>query len=258
MALGGAKTSTKMATDELIDDTLEMYEAKKRGLKVPDAQVDSAFASIAQRLKLSPAQFSQALTSHGVEAVTLKQRLRAQIDLADARPAAHAVEGDGDLAGCRQRDARQEQRQPRTRRRSTNTCCSRSSSSCPRARRSPFTPSAGARPKRSGSASRAATAAWRRQEQLRGVVVKDIGRRDDTQLNGSEGDDIKKTPVGKTAAPYQMDEGIELVAVCSVRQVQSTAGVRAEVTNDLYLKQSKDLGKDYLDELRKAAIIEYR
>ena len=90
------------------------------------------------------------------------------------------------------------------------------------------------------------------------MVVKSIGRRDDTQLNGAEGEDIKKTPAGTAAPPYQMDEGIELIAVCSVKQMQSTAGVRAEVTNDLYLKQAKDLGKDYLDELRKAAIIEYR
>jgi len=46
--------------------------------------------------------------------------------------------------------------------------------------------------------------------------------------------------------------------VCSVKQVQSQAAARAEVTNELYGKQAKDLGKDYLDELRKAAIIEYR
>ena len=95
-------------------------------------------------------------------------------------------------------------------------------------------------------------------QKLRGVVVKDIGRRDATQLNGAEGEDIKKTPAGKTAPPYQMNEGIELIAVCSVKQVQSQAAARAEVTNELYGKQAKDLGKDYLDELRKAAIIEYR
>ena len=95
-------------------------------------------------------------------------------------------------------------------------------------------------------------------QKLRGVVVKDIGRRDATQLSGAEGEDIKKTPAGKTAPPYQMNEGIELIAVCSVKQVQSQAAARAEVTNELYGKQAKDLGKDYLDELRKAAIIEYR
>ena len=93
---------------------------------------------------------------------------------------------------------------------------------------------------------------------LRGVVVKDIGRRDSTQLTGPEGEAIKKTPVGKTAPPTQFDQGIEVLAVCATRDVQSSSGARADITNDFYLKQSKDLGKDYLAELRKGSIIEYR
>ncbi len=95
-------------------------------------------------------------------------------------------------------------------------------------------------------------------KQLRGVVVKELGRRDSTQLNDPQGQDIQKTPVGKTAAPVKTDQGIELIAVCATKQIHSTAAARAQVTNDLYIKQAKDLGKDYMAELRKAAIIEYR
>jgi peptidyl-prolyl cis-trans isomerase SurA len=257
MALGGAKSSPKLATDELIDETLEMYEAKKRGVKVSDAQVNGAFSSIAQRLKMSPAQFTQALGSRGVDAATLKQRLRAQITwqmLVQHRTESKAAITSQDIASA---------------------MLAKSSGDLKQATLNEYmlqqvvfvvpkgsSPSLYAQRKREAEAFRqrfqGCDKSLEQASQLRGVVVKNIGRRDDTQLNGAEGNDIKKTPAGKTAPPYQMDEGVELIAVCSVKQVQSTAGVRAEVTNDLYLKQSKDLGKDYLDELRKAAIIEYR
>jgi peptidyl-prolyl cis-trans isomerase SurA len=77
-------------------------------------------------------------------------------------------------------------------------------------------------------------------------------------LSGPEGEAIKKTAVGKTAPPNQTDEGIELIAVCATRDIQSTAMARAEVENELYLEQASNLGADYLKELRDRAIIEYR
>ena len=49
-----------------------------------------------------------------------------------------------------------------------------------------------------------------------------------------------------------------MIAVCTTRDIQSTAAVRSEVEDQLLLKQSADLGKDYLKELRDRAIIEYR
>ena len=93
---------------------------------------------------------------------------------------------------------------------------------------------------------------------LKGVVVKDIGRRDASQLLGPQGDLIKKTPAGKTAPPDQIAGGIELIAVCATKDIQTNAAARAEVQNSLFLKQAGDLGKDYLKELRDDAIIEYR
>ena len=95
-------------------------------------------------------------------------------------------------------------------------------------------------------------------QKLRGVVVKDMGRRDSTQLEGPDGEAIQKVPAGKTAPAVQTKQGIEIVAVCATRDIQSTSAARADVENSLYLKQAEGLGKDYLKELRDRAIIEYR
>lgn len=255
MALGGAKTNAKIATDELIDDTLKMYEARKRGVRAPDAQVTGAYASIAQRLKLSPAQLTKALASRGIDSETLKQRLRAELTwqyLVQRRTQATATIKSQDVA-----DAVLAKGNPDSMK-LNEYMLQQIVFIVPKG----SSPSLYAQRRREAEAFRArfqgCDNSVAQAQKLQGVVVKEIGRRDDTQLHGTEGDDIKKTPAGKTAAPYQMADGIELIAVCSVRQVQSSAATRAEVTNDLYLKQAKDLGKDYLAELHKAAIIEYR
>jgi peptidyl-prolyl cis-trans isomerase SurA len=93
---------------------------------------------------------------------------------------------------------------------------------------------------------------------LKGVVVKDAGRRDTTQLKGPQGDEIKETEAGKTTRPFQSESGIELVAVCSKRDFKSNAAARTEVESQLKLEQAKELGQDYLKELRDAAVIQRR
>src|SRR6185436_11222594 len=65
--------------EDLIDEVLELGEGERVGLKVPEAQIESAYASIAQNLKLSPADLTKALAGEGIEPATLKRRLAAQI-----------------------------------------------------------------------------------------------------------------------------------------------------------------------------------
>ena len=79
MRVGGASGGEKAATDELIDETLKMYEAAKRGVSVPQGRVDAAYASIANNLKMTPQQLTQALAGQGIDSATLKDRLRAQM-----------------------------------------------------------------------------------------------------------------------------------------------------------------------------------
>ncbi len=255
MALGGAKTSTKIATDELINEALEMYEARKKGVMAPDSQVDNAFDGIAQQLKMTPKQFSGALTSRGVDDASLKKRLRVQLTwqyLVQRRTQSKVTIKNEDVTSALLAKGNPDEMKL------NEYILQQIIFIVPQG----SSPALYAQRRREAEAFRqrfkGCDSSVDQAKQLRGVVVKNIGRRDDTQLNGKEGEDIKKTPVDKAAPPYPMEQGIELIAVCSVRQVQSQAAARAEVTNDIYGKQAPNLGKDYLEELRKAAIIEYR
>lgn len=255
MRLGGAKSSTAMAADELIDETLQSLEAQRRGINVPPQQVEAAFASIGQRMKMSPPQLSAALKGDGIEPETLKKRLRAQMiwqQLVQYRTQTKAAVKAADI---------------------TNALLEKGDPSGITVTEYilqqiifvvPDGSSTGLAAQRRNEAEafrqrfRGCDTALEQAKQLRGVVVKDLGRRNSAELTGTDGAEILKTPVGKTTRPFMTDQGAELIAVCSTRDIQSTSVVRAQVENQLYLQQAEGLGADYLKELRDRAIIEYR
>lgn len=77
--LEGNKTGRKGALDQLIDEAIQMAEAKRLGITVSNAQVDEAFLQIARNLKLSQDRLTEVLRQGGVGAATLEDRLRAAI-----------------------------------------------------------------------------------------------------------------------------------------------------------------------------------
>ena len=56
-----------------------MREAKKFGLDVSASEVDSAYASMASRMRYTPEQLTQSLASNGVNVATLKARIKADL-----------------------------------------------------------------------------------------------------------------------------------------------------------------------------------
>ena len=65
--------------EELITEILKVKEAKRWGLEVSDAEVDAAFGTMANRMRMTTDQLTQVLAKAGVNATTLKHRIRADI-----------------------------------------------------------------------------------------------------------------------------------------------------------------------------------
>ncbi|MEX0854038.1 MAG: hypothetical protein WD036_12260 [Bauldia sp.] len=255
MALGGIKGGEKAATEELIDETLKMYEALKRGVRVPDPRVDAAFASMARNLKMSPDQLVKGLAQEGIDDASLKKRIRAQMTWELLVQRRSQVTQQIKSADVTERLLAKGNPQEMTVKEFT-------------LQQIIFVVPTGS-PAGLFAQRRQEAAAFRQRfngcdhslEQaklLKGVVVKELGRRDSSQLSGPQGEEVQKTPAGKTAAPAQTDQGVELIAVCSIRNIKSEGVARAEIQNQLMLESSEGVGKDYLEELRGRAIIEYR
>ncbi|SMF83366.1 periplasmic chaperone for outer membrane proteins SurA [Tistlia consotensis] len=64
---------------QLIDERLEMQEAKRLGISVPDEAVDDAFTRIAKNNRMAPEQFAEVMKKAGILPEALKQQVRAAL-----------------------------------------------------------------------------------------------------------------------------------------------------------------------------------
>lgn len=70
---------TTAATNELINEALELQEAKRLSISITDAQVDSSLLNVARNLKVSVDKLQLILTANGVGIDTLRDRIRATL-----------------------------------------------------------------------------------------------------------------------------------------------------------------------------------
>ncbi len=253
--IANEKGGTKAATDELVDEAIQLYEAKRVGVTVGDAEVNNAFDSIAKQVKLSPTQFTQALGQQGVNASTLKSRLRAQIvwhTLVQARAQRAAAFGSKQIE-----DQLAKVGQPKEEA-AFEFILKQILFVVPKGSSGGYV----AQRRREAEAFRirftGCDKAIEQTKGLRDVAVRDLGRRSSTDLAGPQGNAIKATAIGKTSPPNATDQGVELIAVCAKKEVQGQSTARLEVENKLAQKQGEEVATTYLKELKGKAVIEYR
>jgi peptidyl-prolyl cis-trans isomerase SurA len=75
----GNQTGRNGAMNQLIDEAIQMQEARRLGISVSNAQVDEALLQIARNMNVSRDRLQQILQQGGVSSNTLQDRLRAAI-----------------------------------------------------------------------------------------------------------------------------------------------------------------------------------
>ncbi|HZN28366.1 MAG TPA: SurA N-terminal domain-containing protein, partial [Xanthobacteraceae bacterium] len=71
--------SRQEVLEELINERLKVREGKRWGLEVSTSEVDAAFATMAGRMRNTPEQLTQGLAKSGINANTLKAKIKADI-----------------------------------------------------------------------------------------------------------------------------------------------------------------------------------
>jgi peptidyl-prolyl cis-trans isomerase SurA len=241
---------TKAATDELINEALEMQEAKRLKIEVSDADVDNAYLAIARNLKISQDKLTQVLAANGVGIDTLKNRLRAtlafnQITQAIITPRVQFSEAE--LA--------KEAATKVTAANSYDYILKQILFIAPGGK------GAGGRV---GDANRyrarfkGCDSAVKLSESFRDAAVTDVGRRHATQLPEPIAAELGRLPVGGLTKPRVVAGGVEMLAICSKEEARDltfiTNQLRQTAGNDK-LKAETD---KYLADLKAKAKIVYR
>jgi peptidyl-prolyl cis-trans isomerase SurA len=255
MALAHEKGGVKDATEQLINELIELDDAKKHGFTIPDSRVDDAYARISQNMKMTPDQLTKALASQGIVADTLKRRIRVQIiwtQLVQAKSRAESSIKSSDITKALLSDSKPDKLQ------STEFTLQQILFVVPKG--SPAGYVAERRREAEGFKLRFAGCdkSMDQAKGLKDVVVRNIGRRTSNELTGADGKEVQDTPIGKTTPPQQVDEGVMLVAVCATRSIAGDSLARGDIENKLMAEQNKGVGDQYLKELRGKAVIQYR
>jgi peptidyl-prolyl cis-trans isomerase SurA len=69
---------------------------------------------------------------------------------------------------------------------------------------------------------------------------------------------LDKTPIGHLTAPEVTKQGVEMVALCGRKATTVDTPKKREVRDKMYAEKYEAKSKAYLQEVRKAAMIEYR
>lgn len=248
-------SAQQAAIDELIEEKLKMQEARRLGVTASGSAVDSAFNTIASRVNMSPAQFSQALGQMGINPATLKKRLEADIAWSDVVRARF-------------------QREVRIRDRDIETALARKGGETTAAAREMvlqqvlFIIPAGSsndfirQRTRDAEDFRAKYTGCDTARELarnyRDIVVKDSVRRTSPELPPAVVEALKSVPVGKASPPNKTNNAVEMIGVCESKEIQSDAAARQQIESQMMNEQGERLARRLLIDLRQTAVIERR
>ena len=247
--------SRREVLDGLIDEILEITEARRFGLDISDADVDAQFDGVATRMGIDAAKLTQLLVNGGASADTLKRRLRAQIawtNLVRGRYRASLEIRDKDVEA-------QLQLKPEEKNGVGYEYIMR--------------PVVFIVPR--GSPDAAYEARKREADALRGrftscgegvafaralpdVAVRDQVSKYSADLAQQLRQILDGTAVGHLTPPEQTAEGIQMFAVCAKRETKSDTPEMREVRDQMFQQKFGAQAKRYLDSLRRQAMIEYK
>lgn len=245
----------KAALEELVDETLQLQEASRLNIDVSESEVDSAFSDIARNVKLSPGRLSEALRAQGVRPETLKDRLRAQIAWSETvrlRFRAEVKISEADvIAALREQDSENANKSVEySLQQFVFVVPSKASNSFKAQRRrevdqfrSRFTSCAEAENIADG---------------LKEVVARPARRLLESEIPPNLRDKVKQATTGQVVEVDLGDKGYEVTVVCDKREFAGTADARAALEVELRNKEGQQMSRQYLRDLRRRALIDYR
>jgi peptidyl-prolyl cis-trans isomerase SurA len=248
--------SRQQVINDLIDDRLKIARAKVYGLEVSDSEVNNAFDGMATRQHITPAQFSQVLERAGVSPNTVKARIRAELtwqQLIRGKYASSLQVGESDVVKALK--DRSEGDGPAvgfiyTLYPIVMVVARGSSEAAISAKRSE------AENLRSRFVSCDEGLAMARG--LRDVAVRDPITRNSADLTPQLRDLLGNVQVGRLTAPEVTAQGLQMFAVCNKKESTTESPLKREMREQIFVKRFESESKKYLDEIRKAAMIEYK
>lgn len=242
--------------NELIDEKVKIKEGKKFGVDPTASDIDQSYAAMSSRMRITPEQLTKSLESHGIRPETLKARIKAEMvwsSLVRGRYKQSLQVGEKDVAAAVQVSGDDKQQME--------------------AFEYKMQPIVLIVPR--GSAPTAVEARRKEAEVLRSRVqtcdeanaffksmqnaaIREVVTKTSADIPAVLRELLDKTPVGHLTPPEVTKQGVEMVALCARNPTTVDTPKKKEIREKMYAEKYEAKSKAYLQEVRKAAMIEYR
>ena len=243
--------------DELIDEKLKIKEAKKFGVDPSSADIDQSYAAMSGRMRITPEQLTKSLEAQGVRPETLRSRIKADMvwsSLVRGRYKESLQVGEKDVATALQDKGGDDK---------------------PEAESFEYQMQPIVLLVPRGSAPAIVEARQKEAEALRNRIqtcqeanaffksmqnaaIREIVVKTSADIPPVLREVLDKTPVGHLTAPEITKQGVEMVALCGRKPTTVDTPKKKEIRDRMYVEKYEAKSKWYLQEVRKAAMIEYR
>jgi peptidyl-prolyl cis-trans isomerase SurA len=243
--------------DELIDEKVKIREGKKFGIDPSAADVDQSYAAMGARMRITADQLTKSLESQGIRPDTLKSRVKADMvwsNLVRGRYKESLQVGEKDVNAAVQEKGGDEK--PDT-----------------QSFQYKMQPIVLIVPR--GSAPDAVETRKKEAEALRGRIqtcveanaffksmqnaaIKDPVVKTSADIPPSLRELLDGTPVGHLTPPEVTKQGVEMVALCGRDPTTVDTPKKREIRDKMFAEKYEAKSKSYLQDVRRAAMIEYR
>jgi peptidyl-prolyl cis-trans isomerase SurA len=239
--------------DELIDDKLKVQFGRRYKIELPDSEIDAQFAEMGNRMHMTPEQLTQALAQGGVDAATLKAKIRS--DTVWQNIVRGKYQGDfqireKDILAAIQTDKPDEKNQVgyEYRLRPILFLVPHGAAQITEARQKDAEALRGRFTDCDSGLKYART--------LRDVAVRDVIVKSSSDLPPVLRDVLDKTEIGHLTAPEVTPQGVELFALCERKETKEDTPEKRQAREKLFTEKFQAKAKQLLRELRKQAMIE--
>jgi len=245
----------KKVIKDLIAERIQLQEATKNSIVVPDDQVNELFANVAKSNKMTAKQFTDALAQMGVNARTMKQQIRARIAwrrvvqkkfrrqvAVNASQIDKAISSEEQSLGEKEIEFQLQRIQLKL-----------SDSSDQKSIAARLVEAEGLR-----SRFRSCSNIAEITKLVRKATVKTLGRKQARKLVQPTRAILLSAKEGQMTPPVITSSGIELYAVCARRSVNRNDEQRKQVRSKLVSQEYDLLARRHLNDLHQDAYVDMR
>ena len=243
--------------NELIDEKVKIREGKKFGIDPSSSDIDQSYAAMSSRMRITADQLSKSLESQGIRPETLKARVRADMvwsNLVRGRYKESLQVSEKDVAAAVQvqgGDEKQASQSFEYKMQPIVLVVPRGSA----------TEAVEAR-KKEAEAIRAriqsCTEANAFFKSMPNAAIRETVTKTSADIPPSLREVLDGTPIGHLTPPELTKQGVEMVVLCGREPTTVDTPKKKEIREKMYTEKYEAKSKSYLQEVRGAAMIEYR